>query len=119
MSTRPNECGSCGMDHPSSSECPNGDGLEFRNGNKGPHFTEMAEIDATDLFEDESINWQYCMCHATFAHKEECEFIIHAGDEEFVEYIVKEMEDFGCTKDFITAYKKAAAEGAIRVLFWA
>lgn len=95
------------------------DGLEFRGGNKGPHFTELAEIDATEFFEDESVNWQYCMCHATFSHKEACEFIIHSGDAEFVNHRSEEMKEFGCTKDFIDAYRKAAKQGAIRILFYA
>jgi hypothetical protein len=93
-------------------------GMEYRDSNNGPHFTTVAEIEASDLFEDESINWKYCRCHATFSHKEACEFIIHSGDPEFVENTVDEMVSFGCTKDFIESYKLAAASGAVRVLFW-
>ena len=94
-------------------------GMEYRGSTKGPHYTQMAEIEASDFFEDESVNWQYCMCHATFVHKEACEFIIHSGDYEFVTSRCREMKEFGCTEDFIKAYKHAAEQGAIRVLFWA
>lgn len=93
-------------------------GMEYRDSIKGPHYTQIADIEATEFFEDESINWRYCMCHATFSHREACEFIIHAGDPEFVENRVDEMKDFGCTEDFIKAYVGAAAAGAVRVLFW-
>ena len=38
------------------------------------HFTIMAEVDATDLFKDEGVNWKYCKKHATFTHQAgECE----------------------------------------------
>lgn len=81
--------------------------------------SQIAEIDATDLFEGENINWQYCMQHATFSHKEACEFIIHIGDDEFIANCIQEMQEFGCTEDFIRAYREAKATGAWRVLFWA
>lgn len=86
-----------------------------------PTYSVMAEVEATDLFEDESINWQYCVKHASFTHNDAdvCEFIIHSGNGEFVENVVKEMKDFGCTQSFIEAYKDAAQRGVIRVMFWA
>lgn len=83
-----------------------------------PHFTTMAEVDATDLFKDESINWHYCNEMATFSHREACEFIIHSGDNDFVERKIKEMKSFDCTEEFINAYRVAAASGAIRILFY-
>ena len=99
------------------SESRDENGMEARD-KVSPHFTTMAEVNADSYFEDESVNWKYCMCHATFSHKEACEFIIHSGDNDFVEHKVEEMKEFGCTEDFINAYKMAAASGAIRVLFW-
>lgn len=84
-----------------------------------PHFSTLAEVNAEDLFENENINWKFCTEHATFSHKEACEFIIHCGDKEFTEGMEQRMKDFGCTQAFRDAYRIAAASGAVRVLFWA
>jgi hypothetical protein len=89
---------------------------------KGLVLSVTAEVDAGILFDNEgqvSIDWHYCAEHATFTHKSACEFIIHCGDPNFVLNTVNDMKDFGCSKQFINSYKKAAKEGAIRVLFWA
>jgi hypothetical protein len=84
-----------------------------------PDFTVTAEVEAIGLFEDENVNWRFCMEHATFTHKDACEFIIHCGDSEFVTNVIEGMKVFGCTKEFIAAYKLAADSGAVRVLFYA
>lgn len=84
-----------------------------------PHFSTLAEVNAEWLFGNENINWKFCNEHATFAHKEACEFIIHCGDKDFTEGMDKRMKDFGCTPAFRDAYLLAAASGAVRVLFWA
>lgn len=83
-----------------------------------PHFTTMAEIEASAFFPDENVNWKYCVEHATFAHRDACEFIIHAGETDYVHNKAEQMKNFGCTPAFIDAYLLAAASGAIRVLFY-
>ena len=83
-----------------------------------PHFTTMAEVEASEFFPDENVNWNYCMEHATFSHRDACEFIIHSGDPEFVKHTATQMKNFGCTPAFRDAYLLAAASGAIRVLFY-
>lgn len=94
-------------------------------GSRGWTFTVMVEIEAGDYFENDSINWQYCMQNATFQHRDDdaCEFILHVGsdhdtDGSYYENAIERMEAFGCTKDFVDAYRAAAEEGAIRVLFY-
>jgi hypothetical protein len=80
----------------------------------------LMEIEATDLFRDENVNWRYCKAHATFSHKEACEFVLHIGDEdEYMQSKIDEMLEFGCTIEFVRCYEKAAKMGATRVLFWA
>lgn len=83
-----------------------------------PHFTTMAEVEASEFFPDENVNWNYCMTQATFSHRDACEFIIHCGDPDFVKNRATHMRNFGCTPAFIDAYLLAAASGAIRVLFY-
>lgn len=80
----------------------------------------MVEIESSTLFRGENINWQYCKEHATFAHKEACEFIIHIGDDyDDWNRKIEEMKDYGCTTEFVRAYEDAARMGAVRVLFYA
>ena len=84
--------------------------------------SQLAEVDASDYFADESINWQWCCQFATFQHKDACEFVVHIGeasdDLDYAKNKVDEMRAFGCTADFIAAYQEAAAAGAVRVLFY-
>ena len=85
------------------------------------HFTVMVEIEAGEFFDDESVNWKFCVEHATFSHQEACEFILHCGSDEDgdgVKDTVAAMTEFGCTPAFIEAYREAAREGAARVLFY-
>lgn len=70
-------------------------------------------------------NWMYCNEHATFSHREACEFILHIGIDPNVEagdehwrHVVDEMKTFGCTQEFIQAYLDAKDAGAMRVMFW-
>ena len=85
--------------------------------------SKLAEIDASDFFEDESVNWLWCTKFATFEHREACEFVVHIGnaddDLDYAKSKVEQMRSFGCTADFITAYQEAAAAGAVRVMFYA
>lgn len=92
-------------------------------GTSGWSYTVMLEVDASEFFEDESIDWQYCVKHATFRHKDDdvCEFVLHIGSDENGDHykiVVDQMTEFGCTPGFIEVYKAAAQEGAVRVLFY-
>ena len=88
-------------------------------------FSVMAEVKASALFADESVNWRYCVDHATFVHRDEdaCEFVLHIGggpgSESYADEIIAEMKEYGCTPDFIDAYTEARDAGALRVLFHA
>lgn len=89
-------------------------------------FSVLADVEADDLFQDENVNWKYCMEHATFVHKGACEFILHIGGEaessddvSYAENTMAEMRKFGCTPEFIAAYRDARDAGAMRVLFHA
>jgi hypothetical protein len=62
--------------------------------------------------------------YGTFAHKDPdvCEFILHIGtegvnDEHFKDRVAQ-MQQHGCTGEFINAYRAAAELGAVRVLFY-
>lgn len=86
----------------------------------------VAEVEASELFADESVNWRYCMREATFSHRKACEFVVHVGDPlsadgdvAYCDSRVVEMREFGCTEEFVEAYLEAVEEGATRVLFWA
>ena len=87
-----------------------------------PHFSTMAEIEASEFFtndqQDETPDWHWCNKNATFSHNDACEFIIHCGDKEFAESKAERMLKGGCSKEFVSAYKLAAASGAVRVLFY-
>lgn len=86
-------------------------------------FEIMAEVDATGFFEDESVDWRWCVANATFVHKDACEFIVHAGagsgDTSMGERVVASMRGFGCTEGFVAAYAESTKMGAVRVLFFA
>jgi hypothetical protein len=87
------------------------------------HFTVMVEVDASDLFEGDNVNWQYCNDHSSFIHKDEdaCEYILHVGSDEdgdVVKNTVSKMTEYGCTPEFIETYRELARAGAVRVLFY-
>ena len=88
-------------------------------------FSVLAEVDASDFFAEESVNWKYCVEHATFVHKDDdaCEFILHIGggpgSESYADDTIAEMKAYGCTSAFIDAYTEARDAGALRVLFQA
>lgn len=82
----------------------------------------LASIDATELFGDDNVNWKYCTEHAmrpALDDEDACEFIVLASDDQYVVMCAREMEEFGCTPDFINAYKDARHGGATYVLFHA
>ncbi|OHD23793.1 MAG: hypothetical protein A2Y38_17030 [Spirochaetes bacterium GWB1_59_5] len=87
----------------------------------------MVEIEAGEFFNDEDpaqANWKFCKEHATFSHREACEFILHIGPKHisagkpYWESFVEDMREYGCTEDFITAYLLAKDLGAMRVMFY-
>jgi hypothetical protein len=91
----------------------------------GTRFSVLVEVEASDLFDGENVNWRYCVDHATFVHhdKDACEFILHIGggpgSESYADDIIAEMTAYGCTPAFIDAYTEARDAGALRVLFHA
>lgn len=87
---------------------------------KGAHVetSQLVEIESSELFGEENVNWRYCLDNAAFSHREACEFIVHLGDTDFQQMVIDEMTEYGCTADFVQAYKDAAATGALRVLFY-
>jgi hypothetical protein len=86
-------------------------------------FEVMADIE-WPFDGDEDPDWLYCKKRATFQHRDPdaCEFIIHAGinmgDVPYYKDILEEMKEAGCSKGFMHEYRKAAEEGAIRILFY-
>lgn len=83
-------------------------------------FSVLMDVDASELFEENNgINLQYCQKHATFSHKEACEYILHIGDDGYHHFVAKEMANFGCTESFITTYQNARRLGAMRILLHA
>lgn len=56
-------------------------------------------------------NWSLIQKHGCFSHAEACEFIIHLGDKDYFKERVKDLTDFGFSKDFITLCKKANEQG--------
>ena len=91
----------------------------------GLTFTVLAAVDASSLFDNENINWKYCIARATFIHRDDdaCEFILHIGgepgSENHADDTIVEMKAYGCTPAFIEAYAEARDAGAVRVLFHA
>jgi hypothetical protein len=88
-------------------------------------FSVLAEVEASGLFDGESIDWKYCKERATFVHRDDdaCEFILHIGgapgSESYADDTIAEMKAYGCTPAFIDAYTEARDAGAVRVLFHA
>lgn len=68
----------------------------------------LISFDAFDLFENESINWKYCMENATFTHRDACEFVLYLSqDDDIFEDTLTEMKEFGCTEEFMKTVKQA------------
>ena len=82
---------------------------------------KVADCNASDLFIHESVDWKYCKEHASFSHREYCEFVIHTfhdDDDYFEEVTKKEMADYGCTKEFISTIERAREQGFEMVLLY-
>lgn len=58
------------------------------------------------------------MTHATFTHRDACEFVLHIGSDSHWQSQVDEMRVGGCTTDFVDAYLAAKNAGAVRVIFY-
>jgi hypothetical protein len=69
-------------------------------------------------FDAEDPNWRWCVAHASFAHREACEFVLHIGSESYWTLEVEHMRQGGCTEDFIAAYLAAKDAGVVRVIFY-
>jgi hypothetical protein len=83
--------------------------------------TLLFETDGEEV-EGGNINFQFLADHATFEHRNAHvgEYILHIGDPEYANYKLTEMEEHGCTPEFIELYKQARDQGACRILFaWA
>jgi len=83
------------------------------------NFIIAAEVDATEMFGDESVDWQYCMAHATFSHTNACEFMFHCAEQAYAESKQRDMKAAGCSAEFMAAYREAAESGATWVIFYA
>ena len=74
----------------------------------------------------EDPNWKWCSKHATFAHRDACEYVLYIGgqlgettdDIPYWKLYVEDMRNGGCTEDFIAAYLAAKDAGAVRVIFY-
>jgi hypothetical protein len=81
----------------------------------------LAEVDAIFLFENEGVNWKYCVENCSFIHKnpKNCEFIldIPSDPKDFHNEVIK-MSNFGCTLKFIDTYVEANKRNFSRILFW-
>ena len=72
-------------------------------------------------FDDQDPNWIWCVAHASFVHREACEYILYIGaqlgDDAYWKLEAEHMRRGGCTEDFIDAYLAAKDAGAVRVIF--
>jgi hypothetical protein len=87
-------------------------------------FSILTEVNWDFVDGDDDPDWKYLNEHATFSHREACEFIVHIGSdpEEEDSYAKNKMEHMraqGCSDLLIEAYREAANHGAMRILFWA
>lgn len=91
--------------------------------------SKLAEVDSTDLFgefktghiykNNYNNNHNYCYEFSIFSTKYDDDFILHIGeDSKYYEETLERMKVYGCSEDFIEAYKQAKEAGAIRVLFY-
>lgn len=69
-------------------------------------------------FDEEDPNWHWCLAHATFTHRDACEFVLHIGSDSYWQRQADEMRSGGCTAEFVDAYLTAKNAGAVRVIFY-
>lgn len=84
----------------------------------------MCEYNAKELFKplptgglSADLNW--CMNHASFAHKEACEFMVYCGgNTEDFKHELGQMSRHGVSQEFISCIKHARSEGAKWAMFY-
>ena len=82
---------------------------------------KMAEIDAHELFEDDSFDWKYCMNFATFHHadNDSCEFILYLSkDNEIFKETVENMKECGCSEEFMDTCMEVKNKNIEFILFY-
>ena len=84
----------------------------------------LGSIEATKLLGAENVNWSWCVAHATFTHRDACEFIVYIGSnigdvDSAYRSTLASMREHGCTDAFVSAYTQAARIGALYVMFHA
>ena len=80
---------------------------------------KLLDVDASDLFEDESPDWKYCIEHATFSHREACEFMLYIGDDTSAEVLRAHMSTNGCSQDFLALVELATKRKAVWLMLHA
>jgi len=61
-----------------------------------------------DFIDKGDTDWRLSLEHATFIHKEACEFIFYVGvDKDSYDAMIKKYAELGFSEDFIKACKKA------------
>ena len=82
----------------------------------------VLDVDASDLFEDESPDWHFCMERASFVHNDACEFMLYIGfeDEETFEDRLRDMLVYDeCSEDLLELMRTARVRGATWILLHA
>jgi len=69
----------------------------------------VLDIDVSDLFEDESADYQFCLERAAFSHSEACEFLVHVpSDEDALEELLREMIAYdNCSENLVDLVRAA------------
>ena len=72
----------------------------------------ILDVDATDLFANESPDWNYCVEQAPFSHIEACEFMLYIGyeDDETFEERLREMHAYDGVSDNLIELMKIARQ---------
>jgi len=98
--------------------------VDFREGKTqetgfSPEELRLLDVDATDLFEDESPDWKYCIEYAAFSHREACEFMLYIGDTKNAEVLRAHMNTSGCSQDFLALVELATNRKAVWLMLHA
>jgi hypothetical protein len=70
----------------------------------------IIDVDVTQLFEGESLDWKYCVDNAPWQHNEACEFLLYTWRDDSEVYFVekiREMTEYGCSEDLIALVQMA------------
>lgn len=84
----------------------------------------LLDVDASELFEDESRDWQYCVKHAPWQRPDQavCEFIIYIGWEDGDQYsddLCHRMKEFGCSVELLALIELAREKRAVWLMLHA